>query len=131
VAAEYRSPTNTLRIHRAARPPRTPTPSKEKFVELVPSAKIVEVVEFESQDPAFRGEMRLTVTLADVDEGTEVAMFFENIPEGIRLEDNEQARDPLSRTWRPCSRHGQNRNGYPAQGLGLDKSQILYQLRLH
>ena len=44
----------------------------------VPHAKIVEVVEFESQDPAFRGEMRITASFADVDERTEVAMLFEN-----------------------------------------------------
>jgi hypothetical protein len=27
--------------------------------------------------------------LADADEGTEVTVFFEDIPQGIRLEDNE------------------------------------------
>ncbi|MGB9071391.1 MAG: SRPBCC family protein [Terriglobales bacterium] len=60
-----------------------------RFVELVPYAKIVEVVEFESQDPAFAGEMRITVSLADVDGGTEITMLCEDIPKGIRPEDNE------------------------------------------
>src|ERR1700675_1385433 len=31
-----------------------------RFVELVPCERIVEVLELESQDPALRGEMRLT-----------------------------------------------------------------------
>ncbi|MGC2765028.1 MAG: SRPBCC family protein [Candidatus Acidiferrum sp.] len=60
-----------------------------RFVELVPYSKIVEVVEFESQDPAFAGEMRLTVSLADVDGGTEVTILCQDIPIGIRPEDNE------------------------------------------
>lgn len=38
-----------------------------RFVTLVPDERIVEVVEFESDDPGFAGEMRITVTLADVD----------------------------------------------------------------
>ncbi len=60
-----------------------------RFVELVPYSKIVEVVEFESQDPAFAGEMRLSVSLADVDGGTEVTILCQDIPIGIRPEDNE------------------------------------------
>jgi uncharacterized protein YndB with AHSA1/START domain len=60
-----------------------------RFVELVPYEKIVEAVEFESQDPAFAGEMRMTVSLADTAEGTEVTILCEDIPKGIRPEDNE------------------------------------------
>lgn len=60
-----------------------------RFVELVPDERIVEVVEFESDDPGFAGEMRVIVTLADVDAGTEVTFRCENIPSGIRPEDNE------------------------------------------
>jgi len=60
-----------------------------RFVELVPDAKIVEVVEFESQDPSFAGEMRMTVSLADANGGTEITILCEDIPKGIRPEDNE------------------------------------------
>lgn len=60
-----------------------------RFVESVPYAKIVEVTEFESQDPAFADEMRITVSLADTDGGTEITMLCQDIPKGIRLEDNE------------------------------------------
>jgi hypothetical protein len=34
--------------------------------------------------------MRITASLADVEGGTEVTMFVENIPKGIRPEDNER-----------------------------------------
>jgi uncharacterized protein YndB with AHSA1/START domain len=59
------------------------------FVALVPDQKIVWLVEFESQDPGFAGEMRITFSLADADGGTEVVVFCEGIPKGVRPEDNE------------------------------------------
>jgi uncharacterized protein YndB with AHSA1/START domain len=59
-----------------------------RFAELVPHTKIVWIVEFESTDPAFAGEMKMITTLADVPEGTEIAMVCENIPKGIKPEDN-------------------------------------------
>jgi uncharacterized protein YndB with AHSA1/START domain len=60
-----------------------------RFVELVPDKKIVEVVEFEAEDPGFAGEMTITSSFADVAEGTRVTMLCEGIPPGIRPEDNE------------------------------------------
>jgi uncharacterized protein YndB with AHSA1/START domain len=60
-----------------------------RFDKLVPDEMIVEVIEFESQEPGFAGEMRMTVTLAEVDGGTEVSLRYENVPAGIRPEDNE------------------------------------------
>jgi uncharacterized protein YndB with AHSA1/START domain len=60
-----------------------------RFVELSPPRKIVEAVTFDTTDPAFAGETTLTVTLEEVPAGTNVTMLFENIPPGIRLEDNE------------------------------------------
>lgn len=59
------------------------------FVELIPDEKVVWVTEFESPQPEFSGEMRLTNTLTDTPEGTEVTIRCENIPPGIRPEDNE------------------------------------------
>jgi uncharacterized protein YndB with AHSA1/START domain len=61
-----------------------------RFVELVPFAKIVEVVEFESHDPAFAGAMKITVRFTEVDGGTEITFLCQDIPTGIRPEDNEQ-----------------------------------------
>jgi uncharacterized protein YndB with AHSA1/START domain len=60
-----------------------------RFVELTPPAIIVEAITFDSADPAFSGEMIMTVTFDERDGGTEVTILFENIPPGIRPEDNE------------------------------------------
>jgi uncharacterized protein YndB with AHSA1/START domain len=60
-----------------------------RFVELVPDQKIVEFVEFESPDPRFAGEMKITTSFADADDATEITMLFEGLPPGIRSEDNE------------------------------------------
>jgi uncharacterized protein YndB with AHSA1/START domain len=60
-----------------------------RFVELVPDEKIVEVVEFEADDSQFAGEMTMTTSLADAEGGTEVTILHENLPAGIRPEDNE------------------------------------------
>jgi uncharacterized protein YndB with AHSA1/START domain len=60
-----------------------------RFITLVPYEKIAESVVFESEDPAFAGEMTITWTLADVGAGTEVSVLCEDIPAGVRLEDNE------------------------------------------
>ena len=64
-----------------------------RFVELTRPERIVEAVTFDSDDPAFAGEMTLTVTLEEVADGTEVTMLFENIPPGIRPEDNQVGAD--------------------------------------
>ncbi len=60
-----------------------------RFVQLAPYEKIVEVIEFETQEPGFSGEMTMTVLLKDVDGGTEVTLLHENVPGGVRPEDNE------------------------------------------
>lgn len=60
-----------------------------RFVELVPYEKIVEVIEFESRDPRFAGEMKITTSFTDTDEGTEVTVLCQDIPAGVRPEDNE------------------------------------------
>jgi uncharacterized protein YndB with AHSA1/START domain len=60
-----------------------------RFVELTPPTRIVQAITFDSVDPAFSGEMTMVVTFEDRDGGTEVIILFENIPSGIRPEDNE------------------------------------------
>jgi uncharacterized protein YndB with AHSA1/START domain len=61
-----------------------------RFVELVPDEKIVEAVAFDTRDPGFAGEMKMTTLLADADGGTEVTMLCQDLPPGIRPEDNEE-----------------------------------------
>ena len=49
----------------------------------------MEVDEFETEDPALRGEMKITVELADKDDGTEVVGTHEGLPSGVPVADNE------------------------------------------
>ncbi|MGH9158456.1 MAG: SRPBCC family protein [Vicinamibacteraceae bacterium] len=60
-----------------------------RFMELVPDERIVQLVEFESDDPAFAGEMKMTWAFTAVPAGTEVSILAENVPGGIRQEDHE------------------------------------------
>jgi len=43
-----------------------------RFVKLVPNEQVVELVEFETDDPALQGAMTITFTLSDAEGGTEV-----------------------------------------------------------
>lgn len=61
-----------------------------RFTELVPDKRIVEVVEFESEDPAFAGEMSITTLLVPGTGGTQVTVLCENVPPGIRRDDHLQ-----------------------------------------
>ena len=60
-----------------------------RFVTLVPNEKIVEVVEFETTDPGMQGEMTITITVRDVDGGTELVAVHDNLPPGLSAADNE------------------------------------------
>jgi uncharacterized protein YndB with AHSA1/START domain len=60
-----------------------------RFVTLVACERIVQVGEFESNDPAYAGAMTVSWTFADVPGGTEVTVRCENVPEGIRPDDHE------------------------------------------
>ena len=59
------------------------------FVKLVPNEQVVEVFEFETSDPALRGEITITTTLADADGGTVVLVVHEGIPSSVSTTDNE------------------------------------------
>jgi uncharacterized protein YndB with AHSA1/START domain len=61
-----------------------------RFVKLIPEQEIVEAIEFESSDPRFAGEMTMTTLLRDVEGGCEVTVLCENLPKGIRPEENEE-----------------------------------------
>jgi uncharacterized protein YndB with AHSA1/START domain len=60
-----------------------------RFLELAPPTRIVQVITFDSSDPAFAGEMTMTVTLDDRDGATDVTIAFDHLPPGIRPEDND------------------------------------------
>jgi len=59
------------------------------FVKLVPNEQVVEAIEFETADPALRGEMTITFTLTELEGGTEVLGLHENLPPGVSPADNE------------------------------------------
>jgi len=59
------------------------------FVQLLPNEQVVEVMEFETADPAMQGEMRLTFTLTAVEGGTDLLAVHDHLPPGLSPADNE------------------------------------------
>jgi uncharacterized protein YndB with AHSA1/START domain len=61
-----------------------------RFIELVPDERVVEVVEFETADPALQGEMTIIIALADAEGGgTQIHAVHDRLPPGLSLADNE------------------------------------------
>jgi uncharacterized protein YndB with AHSA1/START domain len=60
-----------------------------RFVKLVTDELVVEVVEFETEDPMLKGEMTITITLADADGGTGLDAVHDGLPPGLSATDNE------------------------------------------
>ena len=60
-----------------------------RFLKLVPYERIEQAVTFESDDPAFAGEMRITWVLEPGQDGTLVTVSCVDIPSGIRPEDHQ------------------------------------------
>jgi uncharacterized protein YndB with AHSA1/START domain len=83
VSLTYDEPTGTGKTT-----PHTDT-YRGRFVELVPNERVVEVDEFETTDPGLRGEMTITITLADADGGTELRAVHDGLPRGVSVADNE------------------------------------------
>ena len=60
-----------------------------RFVKRVPNEQVVEVIEFETDDPTLHGEMTVTFTLTEADGGTDVLGAHDNLPPGVAPADNE------------------------------------------
>lgn len=60
-----------------------------RFVKLVPNEQVLQVLEFETADPAMQGEMTIAYTLVEVDGGTDVRAVHGGIPPGVSASDNE------------------------------------------
>jgi hypothetical protein len=58
-------------------------------VKLVTNEQVVEVVEFETTDPAMRGEMTITFALSDANGGTDLFAVHDGVPPGVPPADNE------------------------------------------
>lgn len=59
------------------------------FVSIVPDREVVEVTQFETDDPALRGEMTMTTSLTPTESGTEVVIVHEGVPDAVPRADNE------------------------------------------
>lgn len=59
------------------------------FVTLQPGRKVVQRLEFETNDPSLQGEMITSFTLRDVGDRTELLATHDGLPSGISAEDNE------------------------------------------
>lgn len=57
-----------------------------KFLEIKPYERLHYTDKFESEDPAMKGEIKVTVTFKDVPGGTEVRIVQEGVPKKIPLE---------------------------------------------
>lgn len=62
--------------------------SEGTFVELVPNQRVVQRIEFESDDPAFAGAMQMTWEIAPFNDGVRVTFSATDVPEGISPEDH-------------------------------------------
>lgn len=60
-----------------------------RFVKLVPDEQVVQVLEFETADPALQGEMTITYSLTAADGGTELLAVHDGLPPGVPPADNE------------------------------------------
>ena len=59
-----------------------------RFVDLVPDVRVVQEVDFVSDDPAFAGTMTMTWEVTSVEGGTRVDITADDVPDGISAEDH-------------------------------------------
>lgn len=59
-----------------------------RFVEIEADDRVVQAVDFTSDDPAFAGTMTMTWSVTRVPEGTRVDMRADDVPPGISAEDH-------------------------------------------
>jgi uncharacterized protein YndB with AHSA1/START domain len=59
-----------------------------RFVDIVPGEKVVQAVDFVSDDPAYAGTMIMTWAIAAAGAGTRASIVAEDVPDGISAEDH-------------------------------------------
>lgn len=59
-----------------------------RVVDVVANARIIQEVDFVSDDPAFAGTMTMTWQVTPVDGATRVDFIADNVPDGISAEDH-------------------------------------------
>ncbi|MGB2711642.1 MAG: SRPBCC domain-containing protein [Conexibacter sp.] len=59
-----------------------------RFLDIDPGARVVQTVDFVSDDPAYAGTMTMTWEVTAVDGGTRIEIRAENVPAGISADDH-------------------------------------------
>ena len=59
-----------------------------RFLDIVPGARVVQAVDFVSDDPAYAGTMTMTWEVTAVDAGARVEIRADDVPDGISAEDH-------------------------------------------
>jgi len=59
-----------------------------RFVDIVRNDRVVQAVEFVSDDPAFAGTMTMTWAVHAVDDGTLIEFIADDVPIGVSAEDH-------------------------------------------
>ncbi len=59
-----------------------------RFVDIVPGERVVQAVDFVSDDPAYAGTMIMTWQVSAAGAGTRVSIVAEDVPDGISAEDH-------------------------------------------
>jgi len=62
--------------------------TEARFVEIVPGVRVVQAVDFVSDDPAYAGTMTMSWEVTGTTEGTRVDMRADDVPAGISAEDH-------------------------------------------
>jgi len=62
--------------------------SEVRVARIVPGELVVQEVDFDSDDPAFQGTMRMEWRVRSVEDGTEVELTARNVPSGVRARDH-------------------------------------------
>jgi uncharacterized protein YndB with AHSA1/START domain len=61
-----------------------------RFVEITANSRVVQAVDFESDDPDYAGTMTMTWEVDEVGEGTRVRVTADDVPDGISAEDHAE-----------------------------------------
>ena len=59
-----------------------------RFIDIVPGVRVVQAVDFVSDDPSYAGTMTMTWEVAAVDGGTRVDITADDVPDGVSPEDH-------------------------------------------
>ncbi|MEE6175868.1 SRPBCC family protein [Mycobacterium sp. 050134] len=64
-----------------------------RFVAIEPNSRVVQAVDFQSDDASFAGTMTITWSVTEVDGGTRVDVRSDDVPPGISAEDHVAGMD--------------------------------------